>query len=80
MFLLGGSYHDRDNPANSVEPHNGKTTVLMALVCNRKEGKEQSSSTGGLRSSGDDNDDDDDEYFLRRNWYRMYRESKIIVT
>jgi hypothetical protein len=82
-MFLSGSYHDRDNPQQRKASH-GKPIVWMTIVCSRKEGRQQSSSRKGLRSSGnddaDDEDDDDDaEYFLRRNWYKMYRESKLVT-
>jgi hypothetical protein len=54
MMFLGGSYHDRDNPANSVEPHHGKLIVWMTLVCNWKDGDSGRAAAGGLRTTGDD--------------------------
>jgi hypothetical protein len=52
---LGGSYHNRDNPANSVEPHHGKLIVWMTLlVCNWKDGDSGRAAAGGLRTTGDD--------------------------
>jgi hypothetical protein len=56
-MFLGGSYHDRDNPANSVEPHHGKLIVWMvALVCNWKNGDNGRAAAGGLRTTVRDDD------------------------
>jgi hypothetical protein len=53
MFLVGGSYHDRDNPHKWGVSH-GQLIVFITIVCNQKEGRQQSSSRRGLRTSMDD--------------------------
>jgi hypothetical protein len=51
MMLLGGSYHDRDNPPSTRASH-GKTIVLMPLVSTRQtDGRQQSGSSRGVRTS-----------------------------
>jgi hypothetical protein len=83
-MFLGGSYHDRDNPHSNQASH-GESIVWKTSEYSQKKCRQQSSSRRGLQSSGDDEDDDDDDddddakYFLRRNWYKMYRESKIVT-
>jgi hypothetical protein len=55
MMFLGGSYHHRDNPpANSVEPHDGKTMLLMTLVRIQKEGDSRAAAARLRTRTGDD--------------------------